>query len=204
MVNFERQHNALAALDILARADSTAFKRADSDYAKAKREAKKLGFNFEPVYANGKWQAREKMQYDPKRERAPLSGGSIFGSRNDADERLPSHVAYSGCMIDTSYTKGSNGKKADYYVVSRQNGATPSDLRGRFPTLEAAKAKIDAIKDTARNDAVNSKLSVKDARSYGIEYEKRGNSRARLQEVLRAEGADGDAMRAGLDAFDNA
>lgn len=47
-------------------------------------------------------------------------------------------------------------------------------------------------------------ISVKDARKLGKEYGERGNSRQRLQEVLKAEGASADIMRAGLEAFDKA
>ena len=52
----------------------------------------------------------------------------------------------------------------------------------------------------ARGDAET--LSVKEAKRLGKEYAERGNSRQRLQEVLRAEGADGAAMRAALESFD--
>ena len=47
-------------------------------------------------------------------------------------------------------------------------------------------------------------ISMKDARKLGKEYGERGNSRQRLQEVLKAEGASADIMRAGLEAFDKA
>lgn len=68
-------------------------------------------------------------------------------ARGDAD-RLPAHVRYNGHVIDTSYTKGSDGTKADYYVVSATKG--PLNSR-KFPTLAAAKAAIDA----GRNDTAS-------------------------------------------------
>ena len=61
-------------------------------------------------------------------------------------ERLVAHERFEGCMIDTSYAKGSGGTKADYYVVSRCSGPTPAALRGRFGSLAAARAAILEVK----------------------------------------------------------
>ena len=62
---------------------------------------------------------------------------------------------------------------------------------------------IDAERDlTGEGTADADAMTVKEARKLGKEYGERGNSRQRLQDVLKSEGATGETVRAALEAFD--
>jgi hypothetical protein len=135
MINPERLHNAFAALDILARADSASFAKGRAD-------------------------------------------------------------APSGVDQETEFTfkLHKRGEPSKSVTVKAYNTSVAIDRARR------ANPGWAVMNDTARGDAAP--MSVREAKKLGKEYVERGNSRQRLMEVLRAEGADGAAMRAGLEAYD--
>jgi hypothetical protein len=94
-------------------------------------------------------------------------------------------------------------RDGDEWEALGTSGGKPKAYRlpvKEFATEADAMAWVEQNEESLRADA--EMLSVKEAKKLGKEYAERGNSRQRLQEVLRAEGADGAAMRAGLESFD--
>lgn len=198
MVNPERLTNAVAAFDILARADATAFVRGRSDaYPKPGEKAHTLM----QIEQEGRYDAKKGLTpycpYSGAERAAYIRGWKSGGGSNFAFNDSASRSDASGedavlrrlrlDLKDVEMNLANPGKNPDPDVIK---------------TWERRRDRLKAkITETQRNDAA-APMSVREAKKLGKEYVERGNSRQRLMEVLRAEGADGAAMRAGLEAYD--